>query len=132
MTEPVHIHEHGPEHDHGHDHSHDHGHDEGHGLEGYHVHGGAPALDIGGDIGAMVALMDRSALGTELHLRSELDPSKDVHTGVWERDQGTKKVAAAVFAELLEGTYQVLDSDGAAMQRVEIEGGKVATIDLRA
>lgn len=79
----------------------------------------------------MVAMMDRSALGTELHLRPEHEPHRTVHTGVWERDQGGKTVIAAVFAELVEGTYQVLDRDGAAVRRVEIEGGKVATIDLR-
>lgn len=79
----------------------------------------------------MVATMDQAALGTELHLRSEHAPPLSVHTGVWERQQGDKTVVAAVFAELVEGTYQVLDRDGAAGQRVEVEGGKVATIDLR-
>ena len=109
---------------------HEQGHDHGH-LEGYHVHGGAPALDIGGDIGAMVVTMDRAALGTELHLRSEQDPSKDVHTGVWERHHGSETVVAALFAELVEGRYDVLDRDGASVRRVAIEGGKVTTIDLR-
>jgi len=77
----------------------------------------------------MVATMDRTALGTELHLRSEHELPLSVHTGrVGERQQGDETVVAAVFAELVEGTYQVLDRDG---QRVEVEGGKVATIDLR-
>ena len=80
----------------------------------------------------MVVTLDRTALGTELHLRSELDPAKDVHTGVWERDHGRDKVTAAVFAELVEGTYQVLDPDGVAVRQVEITGGQVTTIDLRA
>lgn len=123
------IHEHASDVDHGRDHGHLHGH--GHGLEGYHVHGGAPALDIGGDIGAMVATVDRSALGTELHLRSEHEPPLAVHTGVWERRQGSDTVIAAVFAELVEGWYQVLDQDGTTIRRVEIEGGRVTTIDLR-
>jgi hypothetical protein len=126
VLDHAHDHEHG--HDHGH--SHDHGHDHGH--EQYHVYGGAPALDIGGDIGAMVVTLDRSALGTELHLRSELEPAKDVHTGVWERDLGGGSVTAAVFAELVEGSYDVLDTRGMGVLRVEIVGGEVTTIDLRA
>jgi hypothetical protein len=79
----------------------------------------------------MVATMDRSALGTELHLRSEHEPPLDVHTGVWERHQGSETVIAAVFAELAEGWYQVLDQDGSTIRRVEVEGGRVTTIDLR-
>lgn len=75
--------------------------------------------------------MDASALGTELHLQSEHEPQIDVHTGVWERDQGGDTVVAAVFAELLEGTYQVLDGNRQATRRVDIEGGRVTTIDLR-
>ena len=88
-------------------------------------------LDIGGDIGAMVVTMERSSLGTELHLRSELDPLRDVHTGVWERDLGGGKVVAAVFAELLEGSYEVLDQTGSPIRRIEIEGGRVTELDLR-
>ena len=95
------------------------------------MHGGAPALDIGGDIGAMLVTMDRSALGSELHLRSEHVQPVAVHTGVWERDQGGATVIAAVFAELVEGHYQVLDQQGVGVRRVEVRGGEVTTIDLR-
>ena len=69
----------------------------------------------------MVVTLDRSALGTELHLRSELEPTKDVHTGVWERDLGGGTVTAAVFAELVEGAYEVLDPHGTGVLRVEID-----------
>lgn len=125
----VHAHDHVRDQDHGHGHGQDDRH--GHGLENYHVHGGAPVLDIGGDIGALVVTMDREALGTELHLRSEHEPARSVHTGVWERDHGSQRVVTAVFVELVEGAYQVLDSVGAAVRRVEIEGGRLTTIDLR-
>jgi len=121
-------------HHHAHDAAHDHGpgHDDHeHGLEGYHVHGGAPALDIGGDIGAMVVTLDAGAIGTELHLRSEHEPPIDIHTGVWKRDLGGGQVVAAVFAELLEGTYLVLDEARAPVRRVEIHGGRVTELDLR-
>jgi hypothetical protein len=95
------------------------------------VDGRPPVLDIGGDIGAMVATMDREAAGSELHLRSEHEPPISIHTGVWDRHHGSGLVTAAVFAELVAGTYWVLDGNGAAVHRVEIEGGAVATIDLR-
>jgi hypothetical protein len=106
--------------------------DDGGPLESYdHVQGGAPVIDIGGDIGALVATVDPEAVGTELHLRSEHDPPVEVHTGVWKRMLGSKTATAAVFAELVEGRYWVLDDAGQPMRQVTITGGEVAQIDLR-
>ena len=97
-----------------------------------HVHGGPPVLEIGGDIGALVATMDSSAVGTELHLRSEHEPPVSIHTGVWRRVVSRNaEVTAAVFAELLEGTYWALDRDGSDLVCVDIRGGELASIDLR-
>jgi len=79
----------------------------------------------------MVVLMDRSALGSELHVRSADHMEIDVHTGVWERDHGGTKIVAAVFVELVEGPYDVLDPSGAPIRRVAIEGGRVTDLDLR-
>jgi hypothetical protein len=95
------------------------------------VRGGPPVLDIGGEIGAMVAWMDDRDLGTELFLRSEHEPPIDVHTGVWLRDLGPRQVATALFPELLEGDYAVLDPDGTTIRQVHIVGGQLTTIDLR-
>jgi hypothetical protein len=115
-----------------HDGHHGHDHDAPLSGESYaHVQGGPTVLDIGGDIGALVATMDEETVGTELHLRSESDPSKDVHTGVWRRGSGSEAVTAAVFAELVEGWYWVLDQAGNQTQRVDIRGGALASIDLR-
>ena len=118
-------------HQHFHRHSHhDHGHPHAH--ESYdHVRGGPPVLDIGGDIGAMMATMAPATVGLEIHLRSEHDPPVSVHTGVWERDLGDHTVTAAVFCELVEGAYWVLDGTGTPVHRVEITGGELATVDLR-
>ena len=100
-----------------------------------HVLGGPVVLDIGGDIGALLATMDPSAVGTELHLRSEHEPPISIHTGVWRRtcadSRGNGEVTMAVFAELPRGTYWALDPDGHALVSVEIHGGEVAGIDLR-
>ena len=95
------------------------------------MQGGATVLDIGGDVGALVATMDDDTLGTELHLRSETRPAADIHTGVWRRGSGSAAVTAAVFAELIEGSYWVLDRAGQATQRVDIKGGVLASLDLR-
>ncbi len=106
--------------------------DHPHGVATNHVvRGGPPVLDIGGDIGAMVVLMDPSTAGTELFLRSEHDPPIDIHTGVWTRPLGSGESTAAVFPELVEGTYWVLDASGNATQRVGITGGALAELDIR-
>jgi hypothetical protein len=95
------------------------------------VRGGPPMLDIGGDVGAMVATMAPATAGREIHLRSEHDPPVSVHTGVWERALGDRTVTAAVFCELAEGAYWVLDGTGTPVHRVDITGGELTTVDLR-
>jgi hypothetical protein len=117
------------DHQHEHPHAHPHG---GLGGESYaHVLGGPTVLDIGGDVGALVATMDDDTVGTEVHLRSQTRPGLDIHTGVWRRGSGSDAVTAAVFAELLAGSYWVLDRAGDQTQRVDIRGGALATLDLR-
>jgi hypothetical protein len=117
-------------HHHPHGHSH-HSHHEHHEHEWPAVRGGPPVLDIGGDVGAMVATMAPATVGLEIHLRSEHDPPVSVHTGVWERDLGDRTVTAAVFCELVEGAYWVLDGTGTPVHRVEVTGGELSTVDLR-
>jgi hypothetical protein len=124
-----HTHGHGPGHPHHHGHPHAHNHAT---LESYaHVRGGPPVLDIGGDVGAMVATMSPETAGLEVHLRSEHHPPVSVHTGVWERQLGDHTVTAAVFCELVEGTYWVLDGTGTPVRQVAITGGELITVDLR-
>jgi hypothetical protein len=96
-----------------------------------HVQGGPTVLDIGGDIGALLANLPPEAAGTELHLREERDPDRDVHTGVWHRHAPSGPITTAVFGELTRGWYGVLDRRGTVVQRVEIRGGEVSTVDLR-
>jgi hypothetical protein len=54
-----------------------------------------------------------------------------VHTGVWERPMGTSLMVVAVFCELVEGSYQLLDRNRQSMMVVQIVGGQVAEHDLR-
>ena len=99
--------------------------------EHHTVHGGTAVLDIGGDIGAMVALLDRDAEGTELFLRPVEEPTTTVHTGVWTRHQHGDHVTAALFCELRAGSYWVLAPDGSLQTHVEIRGGALTELDLR-
>ncbi|MGH9271068.1 MAG: hypothetical protein ACRDZ2_07325 [Ilumatobacteraceae bacterium] len=132
MTAIAHRHADGTvHHDHGHDDDHDHG-----PLESItHVQGGAAAVDIGGDVGALSVLVDGSTVGTELFVRSADDPAVSIHTGVWWRKLGKgndrTQVAAALFCELTEGQWWVLDGSGADLCAVDITGGAVTDLDLR-
>lgn len=117
-----------------------HAHPEGHlhTHEGDHEHGhevaplgGPVVLVIGDDVGAMIVWMDHVALGTELFLRPDSDPTITTHTGVWTRQMGDRDVVVAVFAELVEGRYGVLDHEGAVTTSIEIVGGSIAELDLR-
>lgn len=115
-----------------HTHDHDHDDDHEHGpLEAIdHVHGGPSVLDIGGDIGALHVLLDDEWAGRELFLRGA-DPAWRVHTGGWVRHVGDGHVTTALFAELVAGTYWVLDPAGADACAVEVAGGELAEVDLR-
>jgi len=99
--------------------------------EHHAVHGGTAVLDIGGDVGAMVALLDRAAEGTELFLRPLDEPTTTVHTGVWTRHQNGDHVTAALFCELRAGSYWVLALDGSPETQVDIVGGELTELDLR-
>jgi hypothetical protein len=105
-------------------------------MSGHHHHdhhavgGGAAVLDIGGDVGALLALMDADAEGTELHVRLT-GSTNTVHTGVWTRHRGQEHVTAALFCELSEGRYWVLDPDGRERIDVDVKGGELAELDLR-
>ena len=114
-----------------HDHRHPHVPAEHAGESTAHVRGGPPILDIGGNIGALVATMDPDTAGTELHLRSEHQPPINIHTGVWNRSFNGTVTTAAVFAELVEGTYWILDPTGTPTRPITVRGAEVANIDLR-
>lgn len=98
----------------------------------HQVHGGPPVLDIGGDVGAMLALLDDGYVGTELFVCSLVDGS-ETHTGVWRRrfGDGDGTVAAAVFLELTEGTYAFRDAPWSGRDPVTIRGGHLTELDLR-
>jgi len=108
-----------------------HGHDHDHGpLEAIdHVHGGPMVLDIGGTVGALHVVVDEAWAGRELFLGND-DPAFSVHTGVWLRHVDGGHVASALYSELEEGTYRILDDDGETLEHAVVRGGEVTEIRL--
>lgn len=132
MSTVTHVHAHdGHTHD---GHTHDgHAHDrQGHGSlpeAGIPPAGGPVVVDIGGDVGALIVTTDRSWLGRELHVRRDGETCT-THTGVWERRLGDRPVVVAVFAQLVEGEYSLLDATGQPMVPVVVTGGRITELDL--
>jgi hypothetical protein len=91
----------------------------------------APVLDIGGEVGALVVyLADRPPTG-ELEACPAGDPAARFHTGVHHRPTGWGGAWTAVFPEVTEGRYQLLDDGGAPLADVTVTGGGVHQLDLR-
>jgi hypothetical protein len=87
-------------------------------------------VDIGEDVGALIVTTDPAWLGRELHVRRAGD-SHTTHTGVWERSLGGRLVVVAVFPQLVEGRYELLDASGAPMRSLDVAGALVTQVDLR-
>jgi hypothetical protein len=110
----------------------------------------APVLDIGGEVGALVVyLADPTSTG-ELEACPVGEPAARFHTGVHRRvigygprhgsrvhgrsGRGGDDDAwawTAVFPEVIEGSYHLLDNDGAPLAHVTVTGGSVYQLDLR-
>jgi hypothetical protein len=112
-------------------HTHAHGH-HSHGPAGENPPAGGPAmLDIGGDVGALVVHIDGDVVGHELHVRLDGGDGSTVHTGIWRRAIGDRDEVIALFPELIDGRYEVLDLGGHTALRVTIIGGEIAVARLK-
>jgi hypothetical protein len=128
-------------------------------LNGHHHHqhqhgapGDSPVLDIGGEVGALIVYLARQTATGELHACPTSDPvapaalvdtnsascaqafeseSASIHTGVHPREIDGTTTWVALFPEVTEGAYHLLDDDGAPMARVAVTGGHVQELDLR-
>ena len=111
---------------------HHHGHDGGHQHDHGHLPLGAnPVLDIGGTVGALLVHLPGNTATSELHIRPAGDPAGQFHTGVHRRTTGGTERWVALFCEVTEGTYELLDDDGTTTAEVVVTGGHVAQADLR-
>jgi len=127
------LHDHGR--DHGHTHDHDHGHDHGHEHgatpeRGWTL-GAVPVLDIGGEVGAIIAYLPSATPSGEIEIAPVGDLAAKFHTGVHARDLGGVPGWIAVFPEVLEGCYDLLDEHLEPIARVLVRGGEVTEVDLR-
>ena len=143
-----HVHSHGPDaghshsdgHSPGHDHGgdgHSHGDDHPQGRQLWRPHtppGAHPVLDIGGDIGALVVYLPELTASGELDVQPVGQPEGRFHTGVHDRlfgAGGDGRAWVAIFPEVVEGGYELLDDHGATRAQVVVAGGEVRELDLR-
>lgn len=88
-------------------------------------------LDVGGEVGALVVHLTAVPAGGELEAQPAGDPSLRFHTGVHVRQVGGAAVPVALFPELTEGAYEILDGNLAPIAAVVVTGGQVTQLDLR-
>ena len=113
-----------------------------------HAGQGAVALNIGGDVGALIVVMPDAMVGAEVEIRpegltpppSEREPhshSHDhdhdhphvhyLHVAVVGRPIGDRIVFSLVYPELLEGRYELhVMPDGPVQLSATVVGGEVA------
>ena len=93
--------------------------------------GPASVLDIGGKVGAMVVHLPACPPSGELEACPRDEPEARFHTGVHHRPIGDGSAWVAVFPEVAEGSYYLLDDDRLPMASVTVTGGQVELLDLR-
>lgn len=91
----------------------------------------SPVLDIGGEVGAMVVYLAAGTRSGELEACPVGAPNARFHTGVHHRAIADGFAWTAVFPEVTEGAYHLLDAKGAPVAAVTVTGGRVAELDLR-
>jgi hypothetical protein len=104
-----------------------------------HVHAEAPptgprwsaVLDIGGDVGALILYTPAELAGAEIEVSPIDTPLRRTHTQVLERQTTGAPIHAALYAELVEGTYWIWDDDPDREHLVTIRGGSVVELDWR-
>jgi hypothetical protein len=89
--------------------------------------GANPVLDIGGDIGALIVYLPELTPSGELTVHPTGRPADHFHTGVHHRGDAW----VAIFPEVVEGSYDLVDDDGAWLAEVVVPGGVVEELDLR-
>lgn len=94
--------------------------------------GGPLLLDIGDNVGAVIARLDDALEGTELAILALDDPDWDptTHTGVWRRSIGGGSVVVAVYPTLESGRYRITLPNGRTAD-LAVVGSYVTNVDLR-
>ncbi len=94
---------------------------------GHHHHAGdgPVVLDVGGDVGALVLLARPEVDQLEIEISEVGQPRTGAHVAVHRRQVGGRVVHAAVYPELVRGSYELWDTAGRSALTVRIEGGRV-------
>jgi len=91
---------------------------------------GSVVLDIGGDVGSLLIHTGADRVGEEIEVE-RVGGGRRTHVAVLTRRVGAIVAHAAVYGELREGDYDVLDRDGNAVERVHVDGGEITVLDWR-
>ncbi len=91
--------------------------------------GPVSVLDIGGDIGAAVVRLTHDTLSGELYACPRGEPARHLHTGVHLRPVGDGEALIAVFPELTEGPWSLLE-DGIEHTLFDVVGGAVTELAI--
>ncbi len=92
---------------------------------------GSVLVDIGGDVGAAVVYTPPALVGAEIEIRPAGGTWDGTHTAVWERRAHGAVQAAAVFASLPAGRYQLRIRGESGTEHptpVVVEGGRVTQV----
>jgi len=102
------------------------------GIEIQPPSGLSPVLDIGGDVGAVVAYLAEPMGRGELDIQPTGRPERRFHTGIHRRVIGDgSRAHVAVFPEVHEGAYDLIDDHGQPFAPIVVRGGSVTELDRR-
>jgi hypothetical protein len=89
------------------------------------------ALDIGGEVGALIVHTDPGMHGVEIEITPAEDEHARTHKQVLERSMGDRAAFTAVFDALPAGRYTLWVDGEPRARRVVVDAGAVAELDWR-
>jgi hypothetical protein len=92
---------------------------------------GAPVLDIGGDVGALVLYTPSAMEGLEIEVSLLDDDGHRTHTEVLPRTVRGRTLWAGVYAALPAGDYRIWHDHPDLPLEFSVAGGAVAEVDWR-
>ena len=90
------------------------------------------ALDIGGDVGALVIVVDAALEGHEVEARPLRDGARPRHAAAIRRTGGAEDLWAVVIDGLASGPHTVWLDGSTAWGHADVTGGTVTQLDRRA
>ena len=91
---------------------------------------GPGVLELGADVGAVVAYAAPQRLHEEVEIGPALEPARRTHAEVRERRVPGGTFCAVVFCPVASGTHILWGRDGVPITTVEVAGGRVTEVAL--